>query len=154
MSDHLELARSGIVSGRVRGCLPASVLGCRGRAVSLRRPWANLIVCGHQPVVCRSWSTAFRGVLVIHGGGGWDMAGSILAEDLGVAHRLTEARCPPGLLGTVQLLNVHAAAGCCLPWGGDAEARFHWTLTEPCVFTVPVPAPGRRGLFWMGGRRP
>lgn len=36
--------------------------------LSVRQPWAWLIVNGHKPVENRSWSTAFRGRLLIHAG--------------------------------------------------------------------------------------
>lgn len=38
------------------------------RALSIRQPWAWLIVNGHKPVENREWSTSFRGPLVIHAG--------------------------------------------------------------------------------------
>jgi hypothetical protein len=36
--------------------------------LSVRQPWAWLIVNGHKPVENRSWSTGFRGRLLIHAG--------------------------------------------------------------------------------------
>ena len=148
---HLDLAQSGLDSGHVRSCPPASVLDRRCRAVSLRRPWANLIVSGHQPVASHRWSTAFRGMLVIHGGCEWDLAGSARADEIGVPTALTEANCPDGYIGSVQLFDIHAANRCCAPWGHNAAHVFHWVFEQPRVFTTPVPGRGRRGIFWAGG---
>jgi hypothetical protein len=36
------------------------------RALSIRQPWAWLIVHGHKPVENRDWATDFRGPLLIH----------------------------------------------------------------------------------------
>jgi hypothetical protein len=37
-------------------------------ALSIRQPWAWLIVNGHKPVENRNWPTKFRGALWIHAG--------------------------------------------------------------------------------------
>lgn len=39
------------------------------RTLSIRQPWAWLIVNGHKPVENRDWNTAFRGRFLIHAGG-------------------------------------------------------------------------------------
>jgi hypothetical protein len=36
------------------------------RALSIRQPWAWLIVNGHKTIENRDWSTAFRGPVLIH----------------------------------------------------------------------------------------
>lgn len=36
------------------------------RALSIRQPWAWLIVEGHKDIENRDWSTAFRGQVLIH----------------------------------------------------------------------------------------
>src|SRR5438045_8559495 len=38
------------------------------KALSIRQPWAWLIVNGHKPVENRSWSTKYTGKLLIHAG--------------------------------------------------------------------------------------
>lgn len=35
------------------------------KALSVKQPWASLIVSGKKTVECRSWSTKYRGELVI-----------------------------------------------------------------------------------------
>ena len=35
--------------------------------LTIRQPWADLILCGIQDVENRSWETPFRGRLLIHG---------------------------------------------------------------------------------------
>lgn len=36
------------------------------KAISIRQPWAWLIVQGHKPVENRQWPTRFRGPVLIH----------------------------------------------------------------------------------------
>jgi hypothetical protein len=38
------------------------------RALSIRQPWAWLIVHGHKPVENRDWCTTWRGPLLVHAG--------------------------------------------------------------------------------------
>ena len=38
------------------------------RALTIRQPWASLIALGVKTIETRSWSTAYRGPLVIHAG--------------------------------------------------------------------------------------
>lgn len=44
------------------------------RAITIRQPWAELIVLGKKDVENRSWRTRHRGPLLIHAGAGadWD----------------------------------------------------------------------------------
>lgn len=38
------------------------------RCLSIRQPWAWLVVNGHKPVENRDWSTDFRGQVLVHAG--------------------------------------------------------------------------------------
>jgi hypothetical protein len=38
------------------------------KALSIRQPWAWLIVAGHKDIENRSWATNYRGPLLIHAG--------------------------------------------------------------------------------------
>lgn len=44
------------------------------RCLSIRQPWAWLIVHGHKPIENRDWSTSWRGELLIHAGKVFDAA--------------------------------------------------------------------------------
>jgi ASCH domain len=41
------------------------------KALSIKQPWAWLIVNGHKPIENRSWRTSFRGQFLIHAGKKW-----------------------------------------------------------------------------------
>ena len=45
------------------------------RTLSIRQPWAWLIVHGHKPVENRTWPTSHRGDLLIHAGKVFDAEG-------------------------------------------------------------------------------
>jgi ASCH domain len=119
------------------------------RALSVRRPWANLIIAGHKTVENRSWSTGHRGELVIHGGQAWDPDGVRLAAELGVDDFDNPHQCSGGYLGLVRLVDVHPADGCCAPWGEHGPGIVHWVLADPVAFATPVPGKGRLGLYWI-----
>ena len=44
------------------------------KAISIRQPWAWLIIEGHKPVENRSWPTRFRGDIQIHAAKGCTLA--------------------------------------------------------------------------------
>lgn len=52
------------------------------RVLSIRQPWAELILRHRKPIEIRSWTRKYRGLLLIHASGGWDAAA---ARELGVS---------------------------------------------------------------------
>lgn len=46
------------------------------KAISLKQPWAALIVAGIKPIENRKWSTSYRGPLLIHASKNWDGEGA------------------------------------------------------------------------------
>ena len=51
------------------------------RAISIRQPWAWLIVNGYKPVENRDWKTTYRGHCLIHAGKMIDRAGYEFVKD-------------------------------------------------------------------------
>ncbi|MCK9494194.1 MAG: ASCH domain-containing protein [Dehalococcoidia bacterium] len=51
-------------------------------ALSVRQPWAWLIVNGYKPVENRTWPTNFRGPVAIHAGQTYDMEGDSWVRDM------------------------------------------------------------------------
>jgi hypothetical protein len=41
------------------------------RALSIRQPWAELILCRRKTIEIRSWKSAYRAWLLIHASGLW-----------------------------------------------------------------------------------
>ena len=73
------------------------------RALTIRQPWASLIICGEKDVENRTWTIRYRGVVAIHAGQRFD-------RDLQPWQRSIVARIddfPRGaIIGVVELMNV------------------------------------------------
>jgi hypothetical protein len=111
------------------------------RALSVRRPWANLLFRGKN-IENRSWPTHYRGRLLIHAGQRWDPRGLDLATQLGITVENDE---PGGYLGLVDLVDVHLGVNCCRPWG--EPGTYHWRLEAPLMFSAPIDGPGQQRLY-------
>ncbi len=110
------------------------------RALSVRQPWASLIESGRKTVELRSWSTRYRGpVLILAGVGIWR----------GTEHPIG----PRGVaLCIVDLVDVRAAtpddadAACIIPPDGFGYA---WVLANASAVRN-VPVKGKLGLYTPG----
>ena len=132
------------------------------KALSIRQPWAHLILCGLKDVENRTWSTDYRGPLVIHAGvkvdPGWvDGAKEVtrrggtsapwwvmLEAGAGVSSQVdvvttTKRGC---ILGIVDLVDVVTESDS--PW---FFGPYGWVLANPRVLPTPVPYRGRLRLF-------
>lgn len=125
-------------------------------ALSIRQPWAWLIVNGHKNVENRTWPTNYRGNFLVHAGLTCKQA------DYDAALLFVEAFIDPALvyevpdIGELQLGGVVGMAklvNCAVehpsPWftGGAANGGGHGFVIEqgsPCVF---FPWKGRQGFF-------
>ena len=143
-----ERKRAGRAAERRTADSARRMLAGQRRALSVRRPWANLIFAG-KTVENRTWATDHRGELVVHAGQAWAPAGAVLATELGITGFDSPTACPGGYLGTVRLVDVHPADGCCAPWGFQDPDTYHWVLADPALFDQPVPGRGRLGLYWL-----
>jgi len=79
------------------------------KALSIRQPWASMIICGYKPVENRTWRHSHRGPLLIHSSQKYDREGErwILANILytsSLAAALDEAkRLRGGIIGKVNM---------------------------------------------------
>jgi hypothetical protein len=130
------------------------------RALTLHRPWTELVLRCGKPVENRPWSTTYRGRLIIHGGKTYDpraveVARRVLDRSDGEDLDLSDEACPQGLLGVVTLGHVHHADQCrkvygstavyCSPWAFPGQ--FHWRLATPRPLREPVPCRGFQRLW-------
>ena len=68
------------------------------KALSLKQPWADLIVQGKKIIETRKWRTNFRGEFYIHASTSFDKKN---CESFGIKNPVTGA-----LIGKVELVNV------------------------------------------------
>ena len=114
------------------------------KALTIKQPWASLIVGGGKDIENRTWRTSYRGKLAVHAGMGVDQDG--MQQQ---AHLLEGMDLPHGVvLGTVEV--VDCVRGSVSPW---AETDYwHWVLATPEPLAAPVPAKGKLGLWeWTAG---
>lgn len=136
------------------------------RVLSVRQPWAFLLVSGIKNVENRTWRTDYTGPLLIHAGKSWDHKGYAIIQKLFPdAAEVIEKHfrpiygwgcksCPVGahadefgaIVGQVEL------TGCWPPnkpipsiWA--EPDLFHWIIPDAKVFDEPIPARGYQGLW-------
>ncbi len=129
------------------------VSGGRAMALTLRRPWASLLLTPHalggKNIENRTWTTDYRGPVLIFAGTRIDAAADSYIEAAGldaVWHTKQQ-----GWLGAAVLTDVHRAQGhCCAPWG-EPQRRpdrpiYHWVFTHPHRLAAPTWGRGFVGL--------
>lgn len=131
---------------------------CQVKALSLTRPWSELVAHGIKDIENRTWGTPFRGVLVIHAAKSWDHDAAVLADDLAAGPFVAATRAlltpaaPTGYVGWCRVTDVHEDGDLtcqgeprCSPWA--FEGQHHWRVADAAPFAEPVPGNGRLGLF-------
>lgn len=120
-------------------------------ALSIRQPWAWLIVHGHKDVENRSWPTPYRGRFHVHAGKTLTLAYYTETTAALKALGLLPADFPSleamrlecgGLVGQACITGcVEESAS---PWFVDGGYAFTLADAQPCAF---VPMAGRLGFF-------
>lgn len=131
------------------------------KALSLTRPWPELILrCGKR-IENRTWSTQYRGPVLLHAAKSWrddalDFAEDVaehLGQHLGLAMvGALPTDHPTGIMGVAELVDVCTASqgsdllACqCGPWAFPGQC--HWRLDRVRRLQEPVPVAGRLGLW-------
>lgn len=130
------------------------------KALSLREPWAALIVAGKKRIETRSWSTRYRGALYLHASAAKidekdPHIRRLLALIPGVPMQYGHVVCQCRLAACLPMDNVFLAAIERYPierlCGEYAPGRFAWILEDVEPLARPVPAKGMLGLWeWEG----
>ena len=122
------------------------------KIISVRQPWAWLIVAGHKDIENRTWRTSYRGRLLIHASLAtepedfpmqrqWiESAGIVIPEDL-----------PRGaIVGLATLSHVDCGDGyqgdglaCSSPW---FEGPYGFHMADAVEFAEPIPCRGQLGI--------
>jgi ASCH domain len=116
-------------------------------ALSVRQPWAELIISGQKTIELRKWAADYRGQMWLHAGKRQDPQ---LEAQFGLS-----AAFRGGFIGVVELsaivpmdsrrwsswLERHRDAGRYQP------GMFGWILQNARRLKAPIPAPGALGLF-------
>lgn len=119
------------------------------KALSIRQPWADLILQGKKTLELRTWTVSHRGPLAIH-------ASLTVDEPACRAHGIDPRHVSAGVvLGVVELIDVisldeaafkaHAAQH--LSTQPFHPPLYAWELANPHLLEKPVSYTGRMGLF-------
>ncbi len=110
------------------------------RAITVRQPWAGLIVDGYKDIENRRHRTLIRERIAIHAGLGWDDPGPIYHFRMPwTAHQ----RLSGCIIGTVRIVDSVE----------DARSKWalpgwhHWVLQDPMPLKQPIPYKGNLGFF-------
>lgn len=139
------------------------------KAITLWQPWATLIVLGLKQYETRSWSTSYRGDLVIHAASRVPRPEEIstwIAGTLGRFNYLPLSRLPLGVgLCVVRLVDVVPTKTVLelaktdkriavdeIEFGDYSSGRFAWKLADVRPFPEPIKARGYQLLWdWKEG---
>lgn len=118
------------------------------KCLSIRQPWAHLIVNGIKDVENRVWAPAYRGTLLIHGGLTVHRAAfSYLARWHGIDVDPSELQLGV-ILGAVDLVDCRKMRTSRWHRRGD----FGWYLENPRRLRTPIPYKGQLKLFEVPDR--
>jgi hypothetical protein len=110
------------------------------KVLSVRQPWAHLIVSGIKAIENRSWTTAYRGPLLIHAGQNWaDVPVEVIEEQFGIS--IPRQLSVGGIIGVADVVGV-------ITKSDDAffTGPFGWQLENARHLSF-VRCPGRQRLF-------
>ena len=122
------------------------------KVLTIKQPWATLIMQGNKRYEFRSWQTKYRGDLLIHAGKGIDK------ETMKRLSKYLPKELPVGkILGKVTLIDCIKCdddfKGKCLKENKDVYAistfieKFAWQLENVEVFDEPIEAKGKLSLW-------
>jgi hypothetical protein len=112
------------------------------RAITIRQPWAELIVRGEKDVENRSWRTHHRGPLLIH-------AGMQAYRESFADHGVSDDAERGAIIGVVEVVDCTQERSS--RW--HEEGQWGWYLTRAKRFRKPIRLKGRRGLFDVPDRK-
>jgi len=121
----------------------------KGMALSVRQPWASLIINGLKTIEVRSWSTDYRGRILIHA--------SRTPDENGM-QRFPMVECPLGaIIGSVELISVekftnelwYKSAELHLQSGGFHPELYAWHIANQNRIETPIYVRGALKLFYV-----
>ncbi|MBY4733953.1 ASCH domain-containing protein [Cupriavidus pauculus] len=121
------------------------------KALSIRQPWAWLIVNGHKDIENRSWATRFRGPVLIHAAKSMTVAEHRAVQDYMAEISVGYVKVPAiDELARGGIVGLAEVAACVPPerrtsrWHMEGCHGFALRAAQPLPFT---PLAGRLGFF-------
>jgi hypothetical protein len=118
-----------------------------------------LVITGVKKIETRSWTTGYRGTLLIHASAG--KAGKLMAERKVIRQYIPDYTSLPFgyIIGQIQLTDILRLSELRLSPEeidkvsleenafGNNGSRYAWLFSDPEAFDEPIPATGRLGLW-------
>lgn len=133
------------------------------KTITIKQPWASLIVEGIKDIENRTWPTKYRGQVLIHAAAkGWKWIEVLNYLSEGAKAILNSfgydatwiRRLPTGaIIGSVEIVNCVVnhpsiwAEKSFYDMFEDAKPTYNWVLANPIKFPEPIPAKGKLS-FW------
>jgi hypothetical protein len=118
------------------------------KAITIKQPWASLIVKGIKDIENRTWKTNFRGTILIHSAKKEADLKTYLTSEY-QRHFVSQLKRPyinGCIIGSVDIVDcVKSLDNQNSLWGG--LYCYHWKLENAIEFPEPIPAKGRLS-FW------
>lgn len=114
------------------------------KALSIRQPWAWLIINGYKDIENRNWPTNFRGRVYVHAGKkmdpGWftDLLQEVTAQNI----QLPDEYPLGAIVGEVDIIGCVTQSTS--PW---FRGPYGFLLRNPEAYENPIPYRGRLGFF-------
>ena len=122
------------------------------KAITIKQPWASLIVHGVKDIENRTWRTNFRGRVLIHAAGfhgrkfSIDLTDTQMKAAFGtIAKETMFGNLPFGaIIGSVEIV------GCVLnhPSIWSQKGVCHWMLANPVIYEKPIENVKGKLSFW------
>ncbi len=118
------------------------------KAITIKQPWASLIINGTKDIENRSWKTNYRGRVLIHSAKKeFDFTNEMTSEYqrefiIGIEKPYVKG----SIIGSVEIVDcILSKDNQNALWGN--MCCYHWILKYPIKFPEPIPAKGRLS-FW------
>lgn len=116
-------------------------------ALSIRQPWAWLIVNGHKDIENRTWAAGLRGPFLIHAGQRMALDeyrdAVLIADDQGIELPPFDDLPRGGIVGVAEITGLVSAEETASPWF-FGPVGFALANARPLPF---IPCKGRLGFF-------
>lgn len=124
-------------------------------AISIRQPWASAIALGVKTVETRSWSTKYRGPLVIHASKQLTKEAAFFARTEVTLGRLPNKLALGAIVAVVNLIEsrlmtqdwISSVPAIERLYGDWSPGRFGWILGDVRALPEPIGYRGRQGFF-------
>lgn len=121
------------------------------KTLSIKQPWASLIVLGIKDVENRSWSTDFRGKVYIHASkvpvkGLWNNLNREQVHEAIKSNKIDNYTVLPygAIIGTVEIADIVKNYDSI--WA--EKNQYNWVLKNPVLFDKPIENVKGKMLLW------